>query len=98
MPSPPRAEITLIGLSEFVGPLLKKVARHLLARLHELLVLGRRQKIQSRAKIRLEIETLLDEGLPRAYDKELSESKCNTLFEHVYELYQGEGRSAFTAQ
>jgi len=45
--------------------------------------------------VRVEIENVLDEGLPRAYSKELYESKCNTVFEHVFESYQGEGRSVF---
>lgn len=57
-------------------------------------MLGWRQKIQSRAKIRLEIEDLLDK-LPRAYDKELYEAKCSSLFEHVYEAYRGDGASVF---
>jgi len=74
----------------------KKVARQLLERLHELLVLGWRQKIQARARVRLEIENVLDDGLPRAYSKELYESKCDSLFEHVFESYQGEQRSVFT--
>lgn len=75
----------------------KKVARQLLARLHELLVLGWRQKLQARARVRIEIENVLDEGLPHAYGKEMYEEKCGTLFEHVFESYQGEGRSAFSA-
>lgn len=75
----------------------KKVARQLLSRLHELLVLGWRQKIQSRARVRLTIEDVLDDGLPRAYTKELYATKCGSLFEHVFESYQGEGRSVFTA-
>lgn len=73
----------------------KKVARQLLARLHEVLVLGWRQKIQARSKVRIEIENVLDEGLPRAYGKAMFEEKCGTLFEHVFEAYQGEGRSVF---
>ena len=67
----------------------KKAARQLLARLHELLVLGWRQKLQARARVRIEIENLLNEGLPRAYGKEMYEEKCGTLFEHVFESYQG---------
>ena len=47
-------------------------------------------------RVRLAIEDALDEGLPRAYTKELYAAKCSTLFEHVFESYQGEGRSAFT--
>ena len=65
----------------------KKVARELLARLKELLVLSWRQKSSARSQIRLAIEDLLDRGLPPAYDKPLYEAKCSALFEHVYESY-----------
>ena len=52
-------ELTIFDILTRPGPELsteerdevKKVARHLLARLHELLVLGWRQKIQARAKV-----------------------------------------------
>ena len=95
-------ELTIFDILTRPGPKLsteereevKKVARQLLERLNALLVLGWRQKIQSRAKIRLEIEDSLDK-LPRAYGKDIYESKCNTVFEHVYEAYAGEGKSVF---
>lgn len=45
--------------------------------------------------MRLAIEDTLDEGLPRAYTKELYEAKCAALFEHVYEIYYGDGRSLY---
>lgn len=74
----------------------KKVARVLLGLLNELLVLGWRQKIQSRARVRIAIEDTLDAALPRAYSKEIYQAKCNTLFEHVYEAYQGDGASVYS--
>ena len=74
----------------------KKVARQLLERLNALLVLGWRQKAQARAGVRLAIEDGLDEGLPRAYTKETYQTKCNALFEHVYESYMGDGKSSYT--
>lgn len=74
----------------------KKVARQLLERLNELLVIGWRQKVGSRARVRLAIEDTLDHGLPRAYSKELYQTKCSVVFEHVYESYQGEGRSVYS--
>jgi type I restriction enzyme R subunit len=83
-------------LSEEARDEVKKVAQRLLAKLHELLVLGWRQKIQSRARVRLAIEDTLEEGLPRAYTDELYAKKCGSLFEHVFESYHGEGQSAFT--
>ena len=55
-----------------------------------------RQKVQSRAKVRIAIEDTLDEGLPRAYTKESFRAKSAMLFEHVYEAYAGEGRSVFS--
>ncbi|MBI2432541.1 MAG: DUF3387 domain-containing protein, partial [Candidatus Hydrogenedentes bacterium] len=66
---------------------LKKVARELLARLRELLVLNWRQKSAARAKVKLAIEDLLDQGLPSAYSKLLFDKKCSVLFEHFYERY-----------
>jgi type I restriction enzyme, R subunit len=57
----------------------KKVARDLLNRLKALLVLNWRQKSGARAQVRLAIEDVLDNGLPRAYDKPLYERKCSAL-------------------
>jgi type I restriction enzyme R subunit len=65
----------------------KKVARDLLDRLKQLLVLNWRQKSSARSQLKLTIEDVLDTGLPRAYDKPLYEQKCSALFEHVYESY-----------
>ena len=75
----------------------KKVAHHLLEKLRKLLVLGWRQKISTRARVKIEIENALDEGLPRAYSKELYAEKCSAVFEHVYQSYQGEGQSVYAA-
>ena len=41
------------------------------------------------------IKDALDEGLPRAYTKDIYQTKCNALFEHVYESYLGDGQSVF---
>jgi type I restriction enzyme R subunit len=74
----------------------KKIAHALLERLNKTLVIGWRQRVSSRARVRLEIEDTLDVGLPKPYSKELYESKCMAVFEHVYESYQGEGRSVYS--
>jgi type I restriction enzyme R subunit len=63
----------------------KKVARQLLQRVMSALVLNWRQKAQARAQVRLAIEDVLDDGLPRAYSSELYKQKCSALFEHVFE-------------
>lgn len=65
----------------------KKIARDLLNRLKELLVLNWRQKSSARSQVRLAIEDVLDSGLPNAYEKALYDQKCSALFEHVYESY-----------
>jgi type I restriction enzyme R subunit len=98
-------ELTIFDILTRPGPELstegreevKKVARELLERLNALLVLGWRQKIQSRAKVRIAIEDTLDDGLPRVYTKELFAKKSDALFEHVYEAYQGDGKSVYSA-
>ena len=65
----------------------KKVARELLQRLKELLVLNWRQKSAARSQLKLAIEDTLDTGLPSAYTPELYKQKCSAVFEHVYESY-----------
>ena len=75
----------------------KKIAHQILEKLNKLLVLGWRQKVSTRARVKIEIENALDEGLPRAYSKELYEAKCSAVFEHVYQSYQGEGQSVYAA-
>jgi len=96
-------ELTIFDILTRPGPELssdereevKKVARQLLERLNALLVLGWRQKVQARAKVRIQIEDTLD-SLPRVYSKETYQTKCNALFEHVYESYMGDGKSSYT--
>jgi type I restriction enzyme R subunit len=65
----------------------KKVARELLARLKQLLVLNWRQKSSARSQLKLTIEDNLDTGLPRAYTPEMYHQKCSAVFEHIYESY-----------
>jgi len=65
----------------------KKVAKDLLARLKTILVLNWRQKAAARATLKLTIENVLDNGLPRSYEKVLYQEKCAALFEHVFESY-----------
>ena len=75
----------------------KKVARELLARLKQLLVLNWRQKSAARSQLKLAIEDTLDTGLPRAYTPELYQKKCSALFEHVYESYPERNAGVYSA-
>ena len=73
----------------------KAVAKQLLERLkQEKLVLDWRKRQQSRAAVQVCVEEVL-EGLPRAYDKDIFQQKCNLIFQHVFDSYQGAGRSIY---
>ncbi len=75
----------------------KKVARALLEKMKkEKLVLDWRKQQSSRAMVLVTIQNVLDE-LPRAYTKELYEQKCDTVYQHFYDEYPGEGRRVFRA-
>ena len=73
----------------------KKVARELLARLKDILVINWRNKSTARAPLRIAIEDVLDTGLPRVYTPEIFQAKCSALFEHVYESYPERGIGVF---
>ena len=96
-------ELTIFDILTRPGPKLsgeerdevKKVAHHLLERLNALLALDWRMRASARAQVRLAIEDALDEGLPNAYTKDVYQTKCNALFEHVYESYFGDGDSVY---
>ena len=65
----------------------KKVAKDLLERLKDMLVLNWRAKSAARSSLKLAIEDTLDTGLPRAYSTDLYKQKVAAVFEHVYESY-----------
>ena len=73
----------------------KKIARELLTRLKQLLVLNWRHKAAARSQLKLAIEDTLDSGLPRAYTPELYRQKCSAVFEHVYESYPERNTSVY---
>ncbi|MEI6564992.1 MAG: HsdR family type I site-specific deoxyribonuclease, partial [bacterium] len=73
----------------------KKVARLLLTKLKQLLVLNWRQKASARAQIKLTIEDLLDSSLPVAYEPVVYQQKCAALFEHFYEAYPARDASVY---
>ena len=73
----------------------KKVARELLEALKkDRLVLEWRKRLQSRARVKLGIEEMLDK-LPPVYTKELYRQKCDFVYQHVYDAYYGEGKSIY---
>lgn len=82
-------------LSKTQGAEVKKVARELLTKLkQELLVLDWKKRQATRAAVQVAIEAELDR-LPNIYDAELYRKKCSRVFEHVFEAYQGDGKSVY---
>jgi type I restriction enzyme, R subunit len=75
----------------------KKVAKQLLERLKELLVLDWRKRQSARARVEDAINDALDEGLPRAYSTDLYKRKCSAVFEHFYESYPERDTNIYTA-
>ena len=73
----------------------KKVAKDLLARLKEMLVLNWRQKSAARSSLKMAIEDTLD-TLPAVYDRPLYAQKCSAVFEHVYESYPERNSGVYT--
>jgi type I restriction enzyme, R subunit len=77
---------------------IKKICKELLAKLKtEKLVLAWRTKRTTRAAVRVEIEKMLDSGLPEKYTADLFEQKCGVLFQHVLEKYPEIGESVYEA-
>ena len=87
-----------IELSDADREKVKATARELLATLKQSkLVLDWRKRQQARAEVRVTIEKLLDQGLPRVYTPLLFEQKTTAVFQHVYDAYYGAGRSVYAA-
>ncbi len=75
----------------------KITARELLQTLKDKsLVIDWRKRQQSRAQVRVTIETELDKGLPRAYTAEVFKAKAEALFQHFYDSYQDVTKSIYT--
>ncbi|BDI33997.1 DEAD/DEAH box helicase [Capsulimonas corticalis] len=86
-----------IDMSENEVKQIKKTAKDLLETLkREKLVLDWRKRQQSRAGVKLTIESVLDQ-LPEAFTADMYNLKCEQVYQHVYESYYGEGRSAYAA-
>ena len=76
----------------------KATARELLTTLKtNKLVLDWRKRQQTRAEVRVTIEKVLDQQLPRAYTPDLFLQKATAIFEHIYDTYYGAGKSVYAA-
>ena len=72
----------------------KAIAKLLIEKMQDALVIDWRKKQRTKAKIRNLIEVVLDE-LPDVYDDDLWPKACSEIFMHVYEKYPGQGQSVY---
>jgi type I restriction enzyme, R subunit len=87
-----------IEMSDADREKVKATAKELLVTLkNNKLVLDWRKRQQARAAVRVAIDKLLDDHLPRAYTPELFKQKSTAVFQHVYDAYYGSGRSVYVA-
>ena len=64
----------------------------------EKLVLDWRKRRTTRAAVRVEIEKMLDDGLPEKFTSELFEQKCGALFQHMLEKYPQRDASIYETE
>lgn len=83
-----------VKLSDKERTQVKAVAKALITKMQDALVIDWRKKQRTKAKIRSLIEEVLDE-LPEAYDDDLWPKACTEVFMHVYEKYPGQGNSVY---
>jgi type I restriction enzyme, R subunit len=85
-------------LTETEQNAIKRVAEDLLLTLkRDKLVLDWRKNQQTRAAVKVEIDTELDHGLPGAYDESLFRQKADAVFAHIFDSYWDDGRSVYSA-
>lgn len=72
----------------------KRIARSLLEKLTERLVLDWRRKAETRERARVLVRDVLDE-LPEVYDRTIWQAKADAVFDHVVASYYDDGGSVY---
>lgn len=72
----------------------KRIARKLLARITDRLVLDWRRKAATRDAARVLVRDVLDE-LPDAYDSDVWQRKTDAVFNHIFASYYDDGHSVY---
>jgi type I restriction enzyme R subunit len=72
----------------------KRIARELLERITDRLVLDWRRKAETREAARVLVRDVLDE-LPGAYDPDTWQRKTDIVFNHIFASYYDDGRSVY---
>ena len=61
----------------------------------EKLVLDWKKRQNTRADVFVTIEKALNAGLAPKFDKDVYKTKCQSVFDHVYDKYHGDGQSVY---
>ncbi len=78
---------------------IKSVCKDMLAKLKtERLVLDWRKRRTTRAAVRVEIEKMLDSGLPEKFTVDLFEQKCGAIYQHVLEKYPQSDETVYSGE
>ncbi len=88
------------NLSEKEKKEIKKVSKEILEKLknENKLVIDWRKKQQARADVKITIDDLLYDGLPKSYVTQEYQLRLDLVYRHVYDSYYGENKSVYVAR
>ncbi|NOQ77925.1 MAG: DUF3387 domain-containing protein [Gammaproteobacteria bacterium] len=72
----------------------KAIAKELITKMQDLLVIDWRKKQRTKARVRNAVEDILDD-LPETYDDKLWPKTCSEVFMHIFEKYPGQGKNIY---
>lgn len=85
-----------VELSDKEHKEVKQIAKDLLEKLQKALVIDWRKKQRAKAKVKSVIENVLDE-LPKSYDDQIWPHSVEMVYQHVFDVYMGQGVSVYEA-
>ena len=74
----------------------KVIAKELLTKLQDVLVIDWRKKQRAKARVQNLIQDILDR-LPASFTEELWPVTCDRVYQHIFDAYRGEGQSVYVA-
>jgi type I restriction enzyme R subunit len=83
-----------IELSEKERAEVKAIARLLLEKIRDDLVIDWRKKQQAKARVRGHIQGVMD-SLPDSYDSNTWSNVFDAVYQHVYQAYRGKSKSVY---
>lgn len=72
----------------------KAIAKELVEKIKDILVIDWRKRQRTKARVKNMIEDVLD-NLPESYDDDLWPKTCSEVYMHIFEKYSGQGQSVY---